>query len=68
MPQATQQLRDKFPGGDREALTVLEANFKHDAGVFTKKTHGYVPTEREWDALDYLLDEWDYGYIIEPLP
>lgn len=62
MPQAPQWLRDKFPGDDAEALEILEANFTEKAGVFRKKDPNYQPTEREFEAIDYLFQEWDYGY------
>lgn len=32
MPQAPQELRDKFPEWDGEALDVLRANFNVDRG------------------------------------
>lgn len=62
MPQASQELRDKFPGDDQEALHVIENNFTVDKGfVIRPKTAGYKPTEREDDALDYLFHEWDFA-------
>jgi len=65
MPQATQELRDKFPGHDAEAFEVLKANFNDHAGIIYPKVKGYQPTERESDAIDYLFHEWDYGYMLE---
>jgi len=63
MPQATNQLRRKFPNGDREALDVIEANFFINRGGFIqKKDPKYQPTDREFEAIDYLFQEWDYGY------
>ena len=63
MPQATDELRAKFPGDDGEALDVLEQNFVVDrTGVIRKKDSAYKPTDREFDAIDYLFQEWDYGY------
>lgn len=62
MPSAPDWLRDRFPGGDREALDILDANFVETAGMFRKKEAGYVPTVREWEAIDYLFREWDYAY------
>lgn len=63
MPQATEELRAKFPGDDQEAFAVLEANFNTSrGGMITPKVLGYKPTEREDEALDYLFHEWDYGY------
>jgi hypothetical protein len=62
MPQASDELRAKFPGWDEEALAVLEVNFTEKAGIFRPKVKGYEPTLREDDALDYMFHEWDYGY------
>jgi hypothetical protein len=66
MPQASDELRAKFPGWDDEALAVLEENFTENRGVIRPKTAGYVPTDREKDAIDYLFQEWDYEY--QPVP
>ena len=67
MPQATDELRAKFPGWDSEALAVLDANFTvSSGGVIRPKALGYQPTEREDDAIDYLFQEWDYGYSPRP--
>jgi hypothetical protein len=63
MPQATDELRAEFPGWDVEALAVLETNFTEEKGVFRKKDPSYQPTKREWDAIDYMFQEWDYMYI-----
>jgi hypothetical protein len=62
MPQATDDLRAKFPGWDAEALEVLAENFTDTRGVFRKKNPAYQPTEREWEAINYMFQEWDYGY------
>lgn len=63
MPQASKRLRNEFPGGDSEALEVLEANFIVDrTGLIHRKDVNYMPTGREWDAVDYLFHEWDYAY------
>lgn len=62
MPQASQELRDKFPDGDAEAHDVLEQNFVERAGVYRRKNNTYTPTRREEEALDYLFHEWDYCY------
>lgn len=62
MPQASDELRAKFPGHDSEALEVIATNFNDDKGWITLKDPNYKPTEREWDAVDYLIHEWDYAY------
>lgn len=66
MPQASDELRAKFPGHDGEAWDVLKEHFTDQKFVIRPKQAGYVATEREWDAICYLCDEWDYGY--EDLP
>ena len=63
MPQASDELRAKFPGDDQEALAVIDANFWISrGGVIYPKQIGYQMTEREGEAIDYLCDEWDYAY------
>ena len=63
MPQASDELRAKFPGGDQEAFAVIEEHFSiSKGGVIYPKHPGRQMTEREGDAIDYLCDEWDYGY------
>lgn len=63
MPQATNELRAKFPGDDAEALDVIQVNFIQKwPGVIWRKTPDYQPTSREWDAIVYLFSEWDYLY------
>jgi len=62
MPQATPELRKKFPGYDAEALNVLRQNFTNDRGLIRRKDKNYKPTRREFDAIDYLFQEWDYAY------
>lgn len=65
MPQASEKLRAKFPGGDREARDVLQANFTISRKfIIEKKQPTYNPTSREWDAVDFLIFEWDYGYSV----
>jgi hypothetical protein len=63
MPQATPELQAKFPGGDAEAWGVLRENFRDDCGMIRPKDPKYRPTtDREWEAINYLFHEWDYGY------
>lgn len=63
MPQASQQTIDEWPHGNQKALELLEANFKELAGCFYAKTANYTPTDEECKAIQYLIEEWDYGYI-----
>lgn len=68
MPQASDELRAKFPGHDAEALEVLRKNFRDNKGCLSLKDPNYKPTEREWDAVDYLIHEWDYDYYHNTIP
>lgn len=66
MPQASDELRAKFPGWDAEAEEVLKTNFtvhQPSIGIIKKRNPEYQPTEREWDAIDYLFHEWDYVFL-----
>ena len=60
MPQAEKRLREKFPfpTGDLLAIDVLKASgFKDHKGLI------YIhrkPTRNEQDAIDYLVQEWDW--------
>lgn len=66
MPQATPALRRKFPQGDAQALEVLSQNFiVNRGGLIRKAKEKYKPTKREYDAIDYLFQEWDYAYDTE---
>lgn len=66
MPQASEEQRREWNGPmDHTAVKFLE-----DAGFFLtgdfkwrlpKPDH--VPTEREASAIQFLIDEWDYGDI-----
>lgn len=64
MPTAPKELRDKFPGMDTEALQLLEAaGFTVSKDFIVRKPKpDYNPSSREFDAIDYLVEEWDYGY------
>lgn len=64
MPQAAQWLRDLFPNGDNQATEHLESrgyrlrrNWTWDASG----ADGY--SEQDRLAIQYLIDEWDYGGI-----
>lgn len=62
MPQASEELRAMFED-DRKAFDVLKENFVDTTGfVIRPRVDGYKMTEREGYAIDYLCDEWDYGY------
>lgn len=60
MPQAPDYLRAKF-AHDGEAWAALGDNFTDTRGLIRPKP-GHKPTDREFDAIDYLVMEWDYAW------
>lgn len=62
MPQATNEQRARWPGSDQQAIKFLE-----DAGYVLTRNWKWIipknhkPTEREYDAMDYMCNEWDFG-------
>ena len=63
MPSAIPELQEKFPGMEQQALAVLRRNFiEIRNGVIIRKDPEYQPTQREYDAIDYLFYEWDFMY------
>lgn len=60
MPRASDYLRQKW-GSHEQAYEQLRPNFTDDRGVLRPKA-GYTPTAEDYSAIDYLCDEWDYGY------
>lgn len=75
MPQASDELRAKFPGSCDEARDVLGLDNKPSLAARWLDINGYIyathrssldtMTEREGDAIDYLCDEWDYCFTRE---
>jgi len=62
-PQASDERRRRWPGGDAEALIFLnDSGFRLQRDyTFQPPSADYMPTERELDAIAYLVEEWDYG-------
>lgn len=72
MPQADDELREAWGHGTDAGDAEMRAN-QHllDAGfIFVpmkwgyRAPPGYVLTERDWSALDYLVGEWDYAGLV----
>ncbi len=62
MPKATPELAAKFKDDD-EAWQVLKlAGWKENNGMLEAPADNYRPTGREADAVDYLVDEWDWWW------
>lgn len=66
MPQASDELRAEWPGGDYQATQYLA----DERGFMLTRRWTWVPptpmdykdlSEREYSAILYLVHEWDYG-------
>lgn len=66
MPQATDELRAEWPGGDQQAIDHLEAKGFIPTRDFQwiRPYKDYVTTSRDESAILYLIDEWDYGGLV----
>jgi hypothetical protein len=66
VPQATQELRDAWDHDnymDKLALDHLKNSGFTWASGMIKAPEDYEPTEEDYSAIDYLCQEWDYGWI-----
>lgn len=66
MPSTTPERAARWPGMDQEAMAYLKAQ-----GYSLTRGWGWLPpssdhvsTDREIDALRYLIEEWDFGGIV----
>jgi hypothetical protein len=64
MPQARPELQAKF-ADDSEALEVLEGAGFVLLPDWTWQAPGRAPCIEELDAIEYLMEEWDYGGVTE---
>lgn len=52
---------------ERMALKIIQPIFNDQNGWLSLKDATYEPTRLEWEAVDYLCDEWDYAFIRQPI-
>lgn len=67
MPQATDEVRAPWhgaeEGGDIAAWRYLESmGWTETKFVLTARKKHEDVTDKEWGAVDYLCDEWDWSY------
>ncbi len=67
MPQAEQRLRDKF-SDESAAEQLIVTNYTCRFGIISPRVKGIPMTQEEKDAIDYLVQEWDYAYEPDPDP
>jgi len=59
MSQSTEQLRADWT--DETALAWISGNFRWPGGMIRARA-GYVPTEKDLAAIDFLCCEWEFAY------
>ena len=66
MPQASRELQlewDHDEQMDRKAINhLLSRGFTFNAGIIIAPD-GETPTDKDFSAISYLCDEWDYGWL-----
>jgi hypothetical protein len=67
MPQAQDWLQEKF-STDLDALLTIDSAFTIDSKYLIRPRPGATPTQEQWDAVQYLLEEWDFGLDEGPEP
>lgn len=68
MPQASSELRERWGGaagvGEDKAVAYLERQgWCLSRDWLWYRDDGRDPTLTEWDAMRFLIDEWDYGGV-----
>lgn len=64
MPQASEELRAMWPGGDDQAMFYLHGRgYKYSFNEHTRRLPwpGFIVSDLDRSALDYLIWEWDFG-------
>ena len=65
-PSASDKLRERWwpPDDDGKPWRHLRTNFDLSIpdGIIRKLRADYQPTDEDYSALDFLCDEWDYGW------
>lgn len=65
MPSAAPELQAQWPGGDNEAMGHLENSGYRLTREWTwiPPKADYAATDRDLSAINYLVDEWDFGGV-----
>lgn len=63
MPQASDELRAMWPGGDNEAVAYLEKRgIREERNGMLVIPNGFDLNDMDVSAIRYLLDEWDFSW------
>lgn len=65
MPQASEELREKWGIDEQKASKFLESHgFKLTKDCQWQAPPEHTITEEEWSAIEFLIDEWDFGSLV----
>lgn len=65
MPQTTLERAARWPGGEKEATKCLrDGGWMLGFDWAWRHWDRRQPTERERDAAQYLIEEWDYNGLV----
>ena len=66
MPQTTPERRARWPGGDQQAMKYLRSRgYVLQKNWLWAAPPGHTHSSKDVDALDYLIEEWDFGGVVE---
>lgn len=70
MPSASDEDRLEWGGaqgiGEDKAMGYLQdKGFVLNGWQWTKPSSGYLVTEDDWGAINFLIDEWDFGGLVD---
>lgn len=70
MPTASDELRGKMEDyfGDPIDLVgplkyLLDRGYKEQRGMLLPPTPDHIVTEKEWDCVCFLFEEWDFSFM-----
>lgn len=66
MPSTTPERRQRWPGHDSQAICYLQGHgfTLTPQWYWIQPTKGHKLTEKEQDAIIYLIEEWDFGGLL----
>ncbi len=63
MPQASKKVDDNFKGDQTDAFDTIQEHYSISrGGVIYPDESNHTMTDKEYWAIRYLIEEWDYGY------
>jgi len=66
VPQSSKELRDEWEADDHAVYYLEGRGFNLTRRWTWRAPEGREPTEIEWRAIQYLIEEWDFGGLDRP--